>query len=99
MGDVIVFDNVTKYFHTHGGQMLLRDRLLRWMRPAPRFYALRGVSFALNEGESLAIVGHNGAGKSTMLNIATGLCLPSEGTVQINGRLAALLELGSGFHP
>jgi ABC-type polysaccharide/polyol phosphate transport system ATPase subunit len=99
MTDIIVFDNVAKYCHTHGGQMLLRDRLFHWMRPTPRFYALRGVSFTVKRGESVAIVGHNGAGKSTLLNIATGLCLPSEGGVQINGRLAALLELGSGFHP
>jgi lipopolysaccharide transport system ATP-binding protein len=99
MADIVVFDNVAKYFHTHSGQMLLRDRLFHWMRPASRFYALRGVSFTVRQGESLAIVGHNGAGKSTLLNIATGLCLPSEGTVEINGRLAALLELGSGFHP
>ena len=47
----------------------------------------------------MAVIGSNGAGKSTMLNIATGLCSPSEGAINVNGRVAALLELGSGFHP
>jgi ABC-type polysaccharide/polyol phosphate transport system ATPase subunit len=63
------------------------------------FYALRNVSFHLEEGESLAIVGSNGAGKSTLLSLAAGLTLPDEGQVRVNGRLVALLELGSGFHP
>jgi len=71
------------------------------LRPSPRekFYALRDVSFAVDHGDSLAVIGGNGAGKSTMLNIATGLCCPSEGEVTIDGRIAALLQLGSGFHP
>jgi ABC-type polysaccharide/polyol phosphate transport system ATPase subunit len=81
--------------------MLLRERLLNLLQPAPRerFYALRDVSFSVGQGESLGIIGHNGAGKSTLLNIATGLCPPNEGVVSIKGRVAALLELGSGFHP
>jgi ABC-type polysaccharide/polyol phosphate transport system ATPase subunit len=80
--------------------MLIRDRLRHLLRPQPRelFFALRDVSFAVGRGESLAIVGQNGAGKSTLLNIATQLCSPSEGTVRINGCVAALLELGAGFH-
>jgi len=81
--------------------MLLRERLLNLLQHAPRerFYALRDVSFSVGQGESLGIIGHNGAGKSTLLNIATGLCPPNEGVVSIKGRVAALLELGSGFHP
>lgn len=81
--------------------MLLRDRLARVLRPSPRerFYALRDVSFSVDHGESLAVIGSNGAGKSTLLNVATGLCSPSDGLVIANGRIAALLELGSGFHP
>jgi ABC-type polysaccharide/polyol phosphate transport system ATPase subunit len=98
---VVTFERVSKYFHRQAGQMLLRDRVRHLLRPSPRerFYALRGVSFAVEHGESLGIVGHNGAGKSTLLNVATGVSLPSEGTMTVEGRVAALLELGSGFHP
>src|SRR5689334_9899022 len=97
---ILDFENVSKFFYRHGGQMLLRDRLAHMFRPvsADRFYALRDVSFRLEHGESLAVVGSNGAGKSTLLNIATSLCEPSDGRVNVGGRVEALLELGSGFH-
>jgi ABC-type polysaccharide/polyol phosphate transport system ATPase subunit len=62
------------------------------------FYALRNVSFQVKSGESLAIVGRNGAGKSTLLSLITGLTRPDVGEITTTGRVAALLELGSGFH-
>ena len=98
---VVRFDGVSKSFPRHADRMLLRDRMkhLLWPSTRERFHALRNVSFAVESGESLGIMGHNGAGKSTLLNIATSLCTPDEGEVTINGRVAALLELGSGFHP
>lgn len=97
---ILAFENVSKHFSRHGGQMLLRDRLRYLLGPErrERFYALRNVSFSVEPGESLAVIGANGAGKSTLLNIATQLCSPSEGAVLIRGRVAALLELGAGFH-
>ena len=97
---IVTFSSVSKYFYRHAGQKLLRDRLVNLVRPVPRerFYALSDVSFAVERGQSIGIVGHNGAGKSTLLNISTALCSPSEGTVSLQGRVAALLELGSGFH-
>jgi ABC-type polysaccharide/polyol phosphate transport system ATPase subunit len=100
-GAAISFENVSKRFSKHAGQILLRDRMSRFLqrRDRAQFYALRNVSFAVERGDSLAIIGGNGAGKSTLLNIATRLCLPSEGVVTVRGRVAALLELGSGFHP
>ena len=61
--------------------------------------AVNNVSFTIKRGESVAIFGKNGAGKSTILKIITGVCFPTEGKVEINGRVSALLELTSGFDP
>jgi ABC-type polysaccharide/polyol phosphate transport system ATPase subunit len=97
----IVFHDVWKSFVLHKGQILIRDRVRQWLRAdrPQRFHALREISFQVGHGESVAIIGHNGAGKSTLLNLTTQLCRPDEGRVQVNGRLAALLDLGAGFHP
>ena len=63
------------------------------------FYALKGVSFKISKGECVGIIGHNGAGKSTLLKLLTGVAFPTSGEIEINGRLASMLELGSGFNP
>ncbi|MGA7409724.1 MAG: ABC transporter ATP-binding protein [Bryobacteraceae bacterium] len=98
---MIEFDNVTKIYHRHGGRMLLRNRVQHMFsgQPAESFAAVKNVSFRLRPGESLAVVGPNGAGKSTLLSLVAGLCSPDEGSISVQGRVAALLELGSGFHP
>jgi ABC-type polysaccharide/polyol phosphate transport system ATPase subunit len=63
------------------------------------FWALRDVTFNVERGETFCIVGENGSGKSTLLQIIAGILAPSAGDAQVTGRVAALLELGSGFNP
>jgi ABC-type polysaccharide/polyol phosphate transport system ATPase subunit len=99
---LIEFHHVSKTFSHTGGAKLLGTHLRESFRPAKKteaFYALKDVSFRVEPGQSLGIIGSNGAGKSTLLSLVAGLSQPNEGFVHVNGRVAALLELGSGFHP
>jgi ABC-type polysaccharide/polyol phosphate transport system ATPase subunit len=98
---VVEFQGVTKSFARHGGRILLREKIRHILagHRRERFIALKNISFRLNQGEGLAVVGANGAGKSTLLNLVAGIARPDAGTVRVNGRIAPLLDLGSGFHP
>lgn len=80
------------------------SRLKEWLDPRNRprhqlHWVLQDISFSIQPGQALGIIGINGAGKSTLLKMITGTTRPTSGSIQINGRVAALLELGMGFHP
>jgi lipopolysaccharide transport system ATP-binding protein len=99
---LIEFEHVSKTFSHTGGAKLLGAHVRERLRPQKKhevFYALTDVSFCVESGQSLGIIGGNGAGKSTLLSLVAGLSRPNAGRVNVNGRVAALLELGSGFHP
>src|SRR5262249_22137041 len=66
---------------------------------AESFWALRGVSFSVADGEVVGVVGRNGAGKSTLLKLLSRITAPTEGRIRLRGRVASLLEVGTGFHP
>ena len=94
-------ENVSKYYKLYASP---RDRLKEALLPFGKkyhkeFYALKNIDFNIKKGEILGIVGKNGSGKSTLLKIISSVLKPSSGQVYVNGRISALLELGSGFNP
>ncbi|WP_322487308.1 ABC transporter ATP-binding protein [Chloroflexus sp.] len=102
MSVVIEFDKVSRQFVRRQNASTIQERfmgLIRGLPPAEAFWAVRDVSFAVEKGQSIGLVGHNGAGKSTILKLMTRVLEPTSGRVATRGRIAALLELGSGFHP
>lgn len=97
----IKIDNLSKCYHIYDKP---RDRLLQMLFLGKKqyfreFWALKNVSFEVKKGETVAIVGRNGSGKSTLLQMICGTLNQTAGNIQINGRVAALLELGAGFNP
>ena len=98
MGKLVV-SNVSKAYKRYPGKWA---RVLEWLTGKPRHdktWVLQDINFTIHPGEAVGIVGVNGAGKSTLLKIITGTTQPTSGSVHIEGRVAALLELGMGFHP
>ena len=96
----ISLKNVSKCFKRYGRPIdRLKELLLPGKSRAEFFWALQDINLTLPRGETLGIVGKNGSGKSTLLQIIAGTLTPTTGEVQVNGRVSALLELGSGFNP
>ncbi|PYU25330.1 MAG: teichoic acid ABC transporter ATP-binding protein [Acidobacteria bacterium] len=99
----ICFQNVVQCFRVIRERPdTLREAFAHLFRSRMDYYnfeALQGVSFAIHDGEVVGIIGRNGSGKSTILKIIAGVYRPTSGIVQISGKVAALIELGAGFHP
>jgi len=101
---IILFDNVSKsyplYHHITGGIKNFLFHLPKAVSSMKnsRFEALRDISFEVSKGETLGIIGRNGAGKSTTLGLIAGVLKPSKGRIIVKGRISPLLELGAGFH-
>jgi lipopolysaccharide transport system ATP-binding protein len=108
MSDAIIVENLSKQFKIGQlqGATMLREAIVNMVKSPFRkshssqetLWALNDVSFTVKEGEVLGILGRNGAGKSTLLKILSKVTRPTSGSIRVNGRVAALLEVGTGFH-
>ncbi|CVD97970.1 ABC transporter ATP-binding protein [Serratia marcescens] len=105
MSTVIEFSNVTKryplYHHIGSGikELLFNPRRALSLLMGRSYLAIEDISFSIQKGESVALIGRNGAGKSTSLGLVAGVMKPTTGKVTVKGRVASMLELGGGFHP
>jgi ABC-type polysaccharide/polyol phosphate transport system ATPase subunit len=102
----IELTDVSKIYRRYGGRQfstlksaLLQRSILRDLQPSETFPALRDVSFSVQKGSTFGVIGRNGSGKSTALKLVAGITKPTSGTVKVQGRISALIELGAGFHP
>ena len=104
MNNAIVVKGLSKQYYQYPADRpwTLHETLVRGfrrIRPHERFWALRDVSFSITPGRVVGIMGSNGSGKSTLLRLIAGVGRPDTGSIQVNQRIAGLLDLGTGFHP
>jgi ABC-type polysaccharide/polyol phosphate transport system ATPase subunit len=106
MNAAIELTDVTKIYRRYGGRQfstlksaILSGSLVKNLKPAETFAALKDVSFSVPRGSTTGVIGRNGSGKSTALKLVAGITKPTSGTVAVQGRISALIELGAGFHP
>jgi len=106
MTPAIELRDVSKIYRRYGGRQfatlksaLLQRSILSDLQPSETFPALRNVSFKVAKGSTFGVMGRNGSGKSTALKLVAGITKPTSGTVHVDGRISALIELGAGFHP
>jgi len=106
MTSAIELAHVSKVYRKFSGRQfatlksaLLKRSLLRDLQPNEAFLALNDVSFTVAKGTTVGVIGRNGSGKSTALKLVAGITKPTSGTVKVDGRISALIELGAGFHP
>ena len=106
MTPAIELVNVSKIYRRYGGRhfstlksALLQRSILRDLQPSETFPALTGVTFSVPKGSTCGVIGRNGSGKSTALKLVAGITKPTSGSVHVEGRISALIELGAGFHP
>jgi lipopolysaccharide transport system ATP-binding protein len=93
--------HVAKRFKRHSDRRnTLKERIVRGRaKRAEDFWAVKDVSLTIPQGSVYGLIGHNGSGKSTLLKMIAGIYRPTQGTIETEGRVAALIELGAGFHP
>ncbi len=101
LSPVIEVDQVSKRFRLYREKYTsLKERAIHFGHtPYEEFWALRDIAMEVREGETVGLLGHNGSGKSTLLNCMADILKPTSGRIVVRGQLAAMLELGSGFHP
>jgi ABC-type polysaccharide/polyol phosphate transport system ATPase subunit len=106
MTPAIELTDVSKIYRRYGGRQfatlksaLLQRSILNDLQPSDTFPALKNVSFKVAKGSTFGVMGRNGSGKSTALKLVAGITKPTSGSVRVDGRISALIELGAGFHP
>jgi ABC-type polysaccharide/polyol phosphate transport system ATPase subunit len=93
-----------RFYYYEQRTTTLREVFIRWLTRRPitvrtPLFSLKDFDLTVRDGESVALIGPNGSGKSTVLRLIAGIYAPTHGTVEVNGRVAAVIELGAGFHP